>query len=118
MQRIPELVPLIFIDDTTCVADSVTINRSSGLKEPSKLELANSYSTQKRDPGLSIGFTTKNNIATTLFGKEQVPVFICFEDKVLEIHNAIITRCQVSHGECDVKLEAMGETVVSLERFK
>ena len=113
-------VPLIFIDDVTCVADSITINRGSSLEQPSKLELANGSSIQTHGPGLSISFTTQQNIASTLFDNSAtvVPVFICFEDKVLEIHDAEIRSYEVTNVDCDVELEAVGETVVSLESFK
>ena len=113
-------VPLIFIDDVTCVADSITIKRGSSLEQPSKLELANGSWTQTHGPGLSISFTTQQNVASALFDKKDVtvPLFICFEDEVLEIHEAFIAHCEIAHGECEVEVEATGETVVSLESFK
>lgn len=119
-QQYSTQVPVIFIDDATCVADSITINRGSSLEQPSKLELANGSSIQTHEPGLSINFTTQHNIASSLFDKSDVsvPVFICFEDEVLEIHEAFISHCEIAHGECEVEVEATGGTVVSLERFK
>lgn len=111
--RPSKTLPLLLLDDITCIADKVTIqqeNQSDKMRSATGDSINVTYSTS-----VEVQFKPRGNMRNQLLDKVGRPVnaFVVNDDNVIELHDAIIQM----ESQSSYTILANERSVIGLEQY-